>query len=84
MIAGATNYVQTALFFQLVKETRWADVDPKLVLGYDYSAGQRNVADRVVKIRGLFFLRRLMAVRAAVCRPMALSCGPAAIGPLKA
>jgi hypothetical protein len=50
------NYVQTALFLQVIKKTRWADVDPKLVLGYDYSAvssWQRNVADRVAKIRGL-------------------------------
>jgi len=50
------NYVQTALFFQLIRKTRWPNVDPKLVLSYDYSAlgpWQRNVADRVAKIRGL-------------------------------
>jgi hypothetical protein len=50
------NYVQTALFFEVVRKTRWADVDPKLVLGYDYSAlgpWQQNVAARVKAIRGL-------------------------------
>jgi hypothetical protein len=52
----AENYVQTALFFKVVRKIEWADVDPKLVLGYDYSAlssWQRNIADRVAKIRGL-------------------------------
>jgi hypothetical protein len=48
--------VQTALLFQVAKKTRWADVDPKLVLSSKYSAlssWQQNVADRVAKIRGL-------------------------------
>jgi hypothetical protein len=50
------NYVQTALFFKVVRKTEWADVDPRLVLSFDYSAGgpwQQNVAARVEAIHGL-------------------------------
>ncbi len=50
------NYVQTALFFQVVRKTRWAGVDPRLALSYDYSAlslWQQNVAARLAKIKGL-------------------------------
>lgn len=32
------NYVQTALYFKAVKNVSWSDVDPKLVMGGDYSS----------------------------------------------
>ena len=43
-------YVRTALLFNVVEKTEWADVDPRVVLGFDYSAGgpwQENVAFRL-------------------------------------
>jgi hypothetical protein len=49
-------YIQTALFFKVIKKTEWPDVDPRVVLGFDYSAGgpwQQNVAAQVNAIRGL-------------------------------
>lgn len=49
-------YLRTALFFKVVKKTDWADVDPRVILGFDYSAGgpwQQNVAARVDAIPGL-------------------------------
>ena len=50
------TYVRTALFFKLVKKTEWADVDPQVVAGFDYSAGgpwQQNVAAQVETMPGL-------------------------------
>lgn len=50
------NYVRTALFFKVIKKTEWADVDPRVVLGFEYSAGgpwQQNVAAQVDRIPGL-------------------------------
>lgn len=32
------NYVQTALYFKAAKNVSWSDVDPKLVMGGDYSS----------------------------------------------
>jgi hypothetical protein len=49
-------YVRTALFFKVVKNTEWPDVDPRVVLGRDYSAGgpwQQNVAAKVEAMPGL-------------------------------
>ena len=49
-------YLRTALFFKLVRNTEWAEVDPRVLLGRDYSAGgpwQENVASRVDAIPGL-------------------------------
>jgi hypothetical protein len=43
-------YVRTALFFKVVEGKEWPDVDPRVVLGFDYSAGgpwQENVAARL-------------------------------------
>ena len=42
--------VRIALFFKVVEGTEWPDVDPRVVLGFDYSAGgpwQENVAIRL-------------------------------------
>jgi hypothetical protein len=53
----ADYYVRTALLFKVVKKTEWGDVDPRVVMGYDYSAGgpwQQNVAAPVAKIPDLF------------------------------
>lgn len=39
-------YVQTALYFKVVRKTDWRDVDPRMVMGPDFSAGgpwQQNV-----------------------------------------
>jgi len=50
------SYVQTALFFKVVRKTEWANVNPKFVLGFRYSAAsswERRVAARVGAIRGL-------------------------------
>lgn len=49
-------YVRTALFFKVVEKTEWPDVDPRVVLGFDYSAGgpwQENVAARLETMPGL-------------------------------
>lgn len=49
-------YVRTALFFKVVKGVEWAEVDPREVMGFDYSAGspwQENVAAKVEAIPGL-------------------------------
>jgi hypothetical protein len=49
-------YIRTALYFKVVKKTEWPDVDPRIVLGFDYSAGgpwQQNVAAKVETIPGL-------------------------------
>lgn len=40
-------YVRTALFFKVAMATEWPDVDPRVALGFDYSAGgpwMQNVA----------------------------------------
>jgi hypothetical protein len=49
-------YLRTALFFKVVKKMEWAEVDPRVVLGFDYSAGgpwQHNVAAVVDRMPGL-------------------------------
>ena len=49
-------YLRTALFFKVVRKLEWMDVDPKVVLGFDYSASgpwQQNVAVEVDAIPGL-------------------------------
>ncbi len=33
------NYIQTALYYKLAKNTDWADVDPKEIMGANYSTG---------------------------------------------
>ncbi len=49
-------YIRTALYFKIAKWTDWNDVDPRVVLGYDYSAGgpwQENVGSPIAAIQGL-------------------------------
>lgn len=50
------NYIQTALYFKVVKNTDWDKVDPKEVVGYKYSAisqWSKNVAQEIAKIPNL-------------------------------
>ena len=49
------NYIQTALYFKAVKNTDWDKVDPKLVMGKDYSSinGWYANVDAEVKKLGL-------------------------------
>lgn len=50
------NYIQTALYFKVVKNTDWENVDPKVVMGKDFSAissWQRNVANEIAKFPNL-------------------------------
>jgi hypothetical protein len=50
------HYVRTALFFKVVRQTEWPDVDPRVVLGFDYSASgpwQYNVAAPLKRMPGL-------------------------------
>ncbi len=50
------NYIQTALYFKVVKNTDWEDVNPQEVMGYDYSAvsqWSKNVAEEIAKIPNL-------------------------------
>ncbi len=50
------NYIQTALYFKVIKNTNWENVDPKTVLSYDYSAisqWSKNVAAEIAKIPNL-------------------------------
>jgi hypothetical protein len=50
------NYVETALYLNVVKGQGWSDVDPRLVLSRTYSTArgwQRNVHVRASKVRGL-------------------------------
>ncbi|MBI4064928.1 hypothetical protein HY409_00970, partial [Candidatus Gottesmanbacteria bacterium] len=47
------NYIQTALYFKVVKNIEWDRVDPKLALGVDYSTGSgwsKNVQTEIAKI----------------------------------
>lgn len=49
-------YLRTALFFKVVKNVAWQDVDPRVVLSAEYSAGgpwQENVAQELAAIPGL-------------------------------
>jgi hypothetical protein len=44
------NYIQTALYFKVVKGTDWENVDPKEVLSKDFSSlsgWQKNVAEKI-------------------------------------
>ncbi|TSC72632.1 MAG: Uncharacterized protein G01um101438_349 [Parcubacteria group bacterium Gr01-1014_38] len=49
------NYIQTALYFKAVKSIYWEDVDPKIVLGKDYStiSGWSETVAKEVASRGL-------------------------------
>lgn len=49
------NYIQTALYFKAVKNTEWENVDPKVVLGKDYStiSGWSGRVAKEVAARGL-------------------------------
>jgi hypothetical protein len=49
------NYIQTALYFKAVKNIDWGEVDPKVVMGKDFSSGSGNAAVQaeVAKIPGL-------------------------------
>lgn len=47
------NYIQTALYFKAVKGIAWRNVNPKEVLGYEYSTAEKwnkNVSSEVSKI----------------------------------
>lgn len=49
-------YVRTALYFKVVRKTEWRDVDPKTVMGSDFSAAgpwQTNVQGRLQTIPDL-------------------------------
>jgi hypothetical protein len=49
-------YIRTALLFKALLGTDWTAVDPRLIMGFDYSAGgpwQQNVASRVDQVAGL-------------------------------
>lgn len=50
------NYIQTALYFKILKNTNWENVDSKEVLGYNYSAISNwasNVQTEIAKIPNL-------------------------------
>lgn len=50
------NYIQTALYFKVAKNTDWDKVDPKIALGFDYSTGSgwsKNVQTEIAKIPDL-------------------------------
>ena len=50
------EYLRTSLYFKAVQNTDWADVDPRTVLGFDYSASgpwRQNVAVQVDAIPDL-------------------------------
>ncbi|MBI2018442.1 hypothetical protein HYS96_01925 [Candidatus Daviesbacteria bacterium] len=50
------NYIQTALYFKVVKNTDWDKVDPKVALGANYSTGNgwsKNVQTEIAKIPNL-------------------------------
>ncbi|TSC56886.1 MAG: Uncharacterized protein Greene071421_396 [Parcubacteria group bacterium Greene0714_21] len=49
------NYIQTALYFKAVKNTDWENVDPKMVMGKDFSSGSGsgNVQAELAKIPNL-------------------------------
>ena len=51
-----SNYVQTALYFEVVKNVPWRAVDPRTIMGFDYSAlgpWSKNVQAEVAKIPNL-------------------------------
>ena len=50
------QYIQTALFFKINKNTDWKEVNPEVILGYDYSAisnWSKNVKSEIAKIPDL-------------------------------
>lgn len=50
------NYIQTALYFKVIKGVDWDKVNPKEVMGYSYSAvseWSKNVAAEIAKIPNL-------------------------------
>lgn len=50
------NYIQTALYFKVIKNIDWEDVNPKEVMGYNYSAvsqWSKSVAQEIAKIPNL-------------------------------
>ncbi len=49
------NYIQLGLYFKVVKHIDWKDVDPKVVLGKDYSSitGNYKIQAEVAKIPNL-------------------------------
>ena len=50
------TYVKTAMYFRIFEDTEWRDADPKLVMGYDYSAigpWRKNVEARIKTIPDL-------------------------------
>lgn len=49
-------YVQTAVYFKLLEEKVWADLDPRVAMGVDYSAigpWQENVGEKLAAIPNL-------------------------------
>lgn len=50
------TYIKTALYFKVFKQVDWQDVDPKVVMGFDYSAlssWRRNVEEPLASRSGL-------------------------------
>ncbi|MBI5147689.1 MAG: hypothetical protein HZA37_00855 [Parcubacteria group bacterium] len=48
-----SNYVSTAAYFKVAKETDWSDVDPRAILGIDYSSASgwnKNIGAEVEKL----------------------------------
>lgn len=50
-----SNYIQAGLYWKAVKNVDWEDVDPKVVMGKDFSSGSgaRNIQTEVAKIPNL-------------------------------
>ena len=49
-------YIQTALYFEVFKKVAWNRLDPRIIMGFDYSAisaWQQNVAMRLATVPGL-------------------------------
>lgn len=49
-------YVQTAVYFRLIEDRHWADLDPKMLMGARYSAlgpWQATVGSRLAEVPGL-------------------------------
>lgn len=50
------NYIETALYFKVIEKTDWEDVDPKVVMGRDFSTvsgWSKNVKEKIAKIPNL-------------------------------
>lgn len=50
-----STYIETALYFKVVKNIDWENVDPKMALGKEFSnaSGSAKIEAEVTKIHGL-------------------------------